>query len=124
MNMMICRYCSHEYNAQDGPHQDGHVCDLRDLYQIMAEGNFGELSKEDYEEKIEALNSLFVRKAGSPYRTDDWETLQVLAEATGLNYHTLLGAAKTGRLMARKSGSTWLSTASAIEYSRREGRLR
>lgn len=45
------------------------------------------------------------------------ETLSVLSEQSGIREDTLLKAAQTGRLMARKSGATWLSTIMAIEYA-------
>jgi hypothetical protein len=52
------------------------------------------------------------------------ETLSMLAQQAGMREDTLLKAAQTARLMARKSGSTWLSTLNAIEWAVAEGRLR
>lgn len=52
------------------------------------------------------------------------ESLQVLAEATGVEYDTLRRAAWDGRLLARKSGDIWLSTRTAVEYAIDEGRIR
>lgn len=45
------------------------------------------------------------------------ETLSVLSKQSGIREDTLLKAVQTGRLMARKSGATWLSTIMAIEYA-------
>lgn len=45
------------------------------------------------------------------------ETLSVLADRSGVREDTLLKAAQSGRLMARKSGATWLSTLAAVEYA-------
>jgi hypothetical protein len=52
------------------------------------------------------------------------ETLPVLAEKVGLHQDTLLKAIKSGRLMARRSGATWLSTLNAVEYAVSEGKIR
>lgn len=52
------------------------------------------------------------------------ETLSVLAGRSGIREDTLLKAAQQGRLMARKSGATWLSTLTAINWSVIEGKLR
>lgn len=52
------------------------------------------------------------------------ETLSVLAETTGVREDTLLKAAQTGRLMARRSGITWLSTTNAVEWAKANGKIR
>lgn len=44
------------------------------------------------------------------------ETLAALAETTGVQHDTLRRAAVEGRLLARKSGGTWLSTRTAVEW--------
>ena len=45
------------------------------------------------------------------------ETLGVLAQALGIPYDTLVRYAREGRILARRSGSTWLSTRTAVEYA-------
>jgi len=52
------------------------------------------------------------------------ETLSVLAGRMGIGYDTLARAARSGRLLARQSGVTWLSTIAAVEAALFEGRLR
>jgi hypothetical protein len=52
------------------------------------------------------------------------ETLSVLAGLTGIREDTLLKAAQSGRLMARRSGVTWLSTIPAIEWARAKEKIR
>lgn len=52
------------------------------------------------------------------------ETLSVLSEKSGIREDTLLKACQSGRLMARQSGVTWLSTLVAIEWAILEGRIR
>lgn len=52
------------------------------------------------------------------------ETLSVLSEQSGIREDTLLKAAQAGRLMARKSGATWLTTMTAIEWAKSQGGLR
>lgn len=46
---------------------------------------------------------------------DPEESLPALAEALGIPYDTLAVYARTGRILARKSGGVWLSTKRAIE---------
>ena len=46
------------------------------------------------------------------------QTIQYLAVALLLSYNTLIKAAREGRLMARKSGNTWLSTVTAVGFFR------
>lgn len=52
------------------------------------------------------------------------ETLGVLSDEFGIDQNTLYKAAYDGRLVARKSGSTWLSTRTAVKYAIRKGRIR
>lgn len=52
------------------------------------------------------------------------ETLSVLADRSGVREDTLLKAVQSGRLMARKSGATWLSTLTAIEWAIAQGKIR
>lgn len=52
------------------------------------------------------------------------ETLSALAEQAGIREDTLLKAAQQGRLLARRSGATWLSTVTAIEAAVKSGRIR
>lgn len=52
------------------------------------------------------------------------ELLSVLAENMGIGYDTLARAARDGRLLARQSGVTWLSTESAVRAALEAGRLR
>ncbi len=52
------------------------------------------------------------------------ETLSVLSEMSGVREDTLLKAAQTKRLMARKSGATWLSTLNAVDWATAEGKIR
>lgn len=52
------------------------------------------------------------------------ETLSVLSEMSGIREDTLLKAAQSGRLMARRSGITWLSTILAVEQAIQAGTLR
>lgn len=52
------------------------------------------------------------------------ETLSRLARLTGIREDTLLKAAQQSRLMARKSGATWLSTLTAIEWAIAEGKIK
>ena len=44
------------------------------------------------------------------------QSLPRLAELTGVPYDTLAHYARTGRILARKSGGVWLSTVTAVEY--------
>jgi hypothetical protein len=43
------------------------------------------------------------------------ESLPALAEKLGIPYDTLVKYAREGKILARKSGGVWLSTARAIE---------
>ncbi len=52
------------------------------------------------------------------------ETLSALAEMSGVLEDTLLKAAQSGRLMARKSGAAWLSTLNAVEWAIADGKIR
>ena len=52
------------------------------------------------------------------------EALPALAELTGVPYDTLIKAAKGGRIQARKSGGTWLSTVEAVRAAINTGRIR
>jgi len=52
------------------------------------------------------------------------ETIAALAAQTGIGYDTLVKAARESRLLARKSGATWLSTVAAVEAAREAGTIR
>lgn len=52
------------------------------------------------------------------------ESIQALAEEFGIDYDTLYKAVYDGRVMARKSGKTWLSTRSAVKYAIRGGKVK
>ena len=52
------------------------------------------------------------------------ETVIVLAEALDLSYDALVKACRQGRVLARKSGGTWLTTRRAVEYALEHGRIR
>jgi len=52
------------------------------------------------------------------------ETLVALAEQMEMPYDTLAKAAREGRIMARKSGGTYLTTRRAVEYALETGALR
>ena len=52
------------------------------------------------------------------------ETLVALSEQTGISHDVLRAAVSQGRVIARQSGSTWLTTATAIEYEISKGRIR
>lgn len=52
------------------------------------------------------------------------ETIIVLADALGLNYDALVKACRENRVLARKSGGTWLTTSRAVEYALEHGRIR
>lgn len=52
------------------------------------------------------------------------QSLRVLAEMTGIREDTLLKAAQQGRLLSRRAGATWLSTALAIEWAKANGKIR
>lgn len=52
------------------------------------------------------------------------ETLRVLSRMSSIREDTLLKAAQSGRLIARKSGSTWLSTIHAVEWAISERKIR
>lgn len=52
------------------------------------------------------------------------ESIQGLAEEFGIDYDTLYKAVYDGRVMARKSGKTWLSTRTAVQYAIRLGKIR
>lgn len=52
------------------------------------------------------------------------ETLSVLSKQSGTQEGTLLKAAQSGRLMARRSGATWFSTLTAVKWAISEGRIR
>lgn len=45
------------------------------------------------------------------------ETIKQLSIVTGISYNTLICAVKEGRVIARRSGSTWLTTLSAIRQA-------
>lgn len=51
-------------------------------------------------------------------------TISELAEGAGLSYDSLAKAAREGRLQARQSGSTWLSTIAAVRNAIEAGTLR
>ena len=46
---------------------------------------------------------------------DPEESLPALSEKTGIPYDTLVAYARSGKILARKSGGVWLSTKRAIE---------
>ena len=50
------------------------------------------------------------------YALEPEETISRLAKLASIKRDTLFKAANQGRLMARKSGLTWLSTVTAVEY--------
>jgi hypothetical protein len=52
------------------------------------------------------------------------ETLSTLAKMSGIREDTLLKAAQSGRLLARRSGATWLSTINAVEWAVSKGKIR
>lgn len=52
------------------------------------------------------------------------ETVSALAEKMDIAYNTLIKAVREGRVLARKSASTWFTTARAVEYAQETGRLR
>ena len=52
------------------------------------------------------------------------ETISALATEMGIAYDTLVKAAREDRILARKSGSAWLSTMRAIEYAIEHGTIR
>jgi hypothetical protein len=52
------------------------------------------------------------------------ETLSVLSSRTGIREDTLLKAAQSGRLMARRSGATWLSTIPAVGWAKMKGKIK
>lgn len=54
------------------------------------------------------------------------ETFPELARLTGIGQSTMEKAAKSKppRLMARKSGATWLSTVNAVEWAIAQGKIR
>jgi len=51
-------------------------------------------------------------------------TLSAAAELYPLAYPTLAQAAREGRIQARRSGRTWLTSRTAIEHAIKEGTLR
>lgn len=51
-------------------------------------------------------------------------TMAEIAERLDLSYDSLVKAAREGRVQARQSGSTWLSTTSAVERAIQAGTLR
>jgi len=51
-------------------------------------------------------------------------TLRELSEETGVSYIALRVAVWEGRVKARKSGGTWLSTVEAVEQAIKEKKLR
>lgn len=51
-------------------------------------------------------------------------TLRELSEKTGVTYHALALAVWEGRLSARKSGGTWLTTVGALEDAIAAGRMK
>ncbi len=59
---------------------------------------------------------MFEVDASKIYALEPEETLTRLSKITGIKRDTLFKAANQGRLMARKSGLTWLSTVTAVEY--------
>ena len=52
------------------------------------------------------------------------ETLAALATQMNMPYDTLAKAAREGRIVARKSGATYLTTRRAVEYAIETGTLR
>lgn len=49
------------------------------------------------------------------------ETLPELAERLGIKHNSLLVAVRDGRVLARKSGGTWLTTELAVKYAMEAG---
>jgi hypothetical protein len=62
-------------------------------------------------------------EARAVYAHEPEETLSVLSDQTGIGYDTLARAARDGRLLARQSGVTWLSTESAVQAALKLGHL-
>lgn len=58
-----------------------------------------------------------VRSAAVEAGHEPEETLSALSEALGIPYDTLARYAREGRFLARRSGNTWLSTRTAVEYA-------
>lgn len=51
------------------------------------------------------------------------ETVAELARQMGLGYDALVKAVRQRRVLARKSGATWLTTRRAVEHAIEEGKL-
>lgn len=51
-------------------------------------------------------------------------TASELAEGLNMSYDSLIGAMRAGRIQARQSGSTWLSTIAAVKNAIEAGTLR
>jgi hypothetical protein len=51
-------------------------------------------------------------------------SLPEVAEGMGFQYDTLIKAARAGRIQARQSGATWLTTIAAVKRAIAEGKLR
>lgn len=54
----------------------------------------------------------------------DTKTLAELSQKLDLSYNSLSKAAREGRLQARQSGATWLTTIQAVEQAIESGHLR
>ena len=52
------------------------------------------------------------------------EALSVLADQCGISHQVLRASVREGRLIARQTGTTWLTTVTAIEYAISKGRIR
>jgi excisionase family DNA binding protein len=59
---------------------------------------------------------------GHPSKSPE-ETMVALAELTDIGYDTLVKACREGRLQARQSGSTWLSTREAVQAALKAGTI-
>lgn len=57
-------------------------------------------------------------------QADRAEALPALSRLTGVPYDTLIKATKAGRIQARQSGGTWLSTVEAVRAAINTGRIR
>lgn len=63
-------------------------------------------------------------KVSSGAGTSPEETLPELERQTGIDQNTLLVAIRQGRLLARRSAKTWLSTLNAVEWAVVQGKIR
>lgn len=76
---------------------------------------------EDFTNDVNGAEAYAVQMWNVSYGT---KTLAELADKMGLSYDSIAKAAREGRIQARQSGATWLSTIRAVSQAIETGHLR